>query len=89
VATCLTNPPFTGPLTRHGSEGAILDAIRATDRIHGEAGEGSLPVKNGLSQTLKLSKLQVVGAVSHRRKPSRERSGSGKFSLVALDARKI
>jgi hypothetical protein len=35
--------------------------------------------------------LQVASreSVSHRRKPSRERSGSGKFSLVALDARKI
>jgi hypothetical protein len=34
VPAFLTNPPFARTLLRHGLECAVLDAVRATDRIH-------------------------------------------------------
>lgn len=39
MPTLLTNPPFSCSLTGHGLEGAVLDAVGATDGVHGAVGK--------------------------------------------------
>ena len=55
VSAFLTNPPFARTLFLHGLECAVLDAVRATDRIHRVA-VVVRPLTTCLSQMLKRTK---------------------------------